>query len=94
MMFRTGEKYIYESLSEDAISWNDATPSAIPNPNSKIFMMNSLDRETLILACNPVSKHRTPMSLEISKDQLATWENYATLDDAKSPGNYAYPTSV
>lgn len=58
---------MWESFSSDfGITWTEAQPSEVDNPDSK-FSMITLDSEeylkAVILTYNPSKKDRTPLSL-------------------------------
>ncbi len=56
----------------------DAVPTAVPNPNSKICMFNRNDNNEVVLALNPSSSQRNPITLATSTDGF-TWAQFAVL---------------
>jgi hypothetical protein len=53
-------------------------PTTVPNPNSKVCMMNRIDSDEVILAYNPSSSQRNPLTLASSVDGL-NWTPFSTL---------------
>ena len=72
-------------------TWSPARPTAIPNPNSGLDAVRLSDGR-IVLACNPVSEGRTPLSLLISEDNGETWP--ARLDLETGDGEYSYPSII
>ena len=56
----------------------DAVPTSVPNPNSKICMFNRNDNNEVVLALNPSSTQRNPITLATSTDGF-TWTQFAVL---------------
>ena len=57
----------------------------MPNPNSKICMMNRVDTGAAVLAYNPSSTARNPLSLAQSTDGI-TWDPFSVLANNASVG--------
>lgn len=106
MLFRTGAGRIYRSTSADrGRTWTPATPTTLPNPNSKVGMtsVNGLKPDAttgaptsatrLILAYNPSEMRRAPLHLATSDDGGDTWTDVAVVE-ADPEGNFAYPTPI
>jgi len=72
-------------------TWSAATPISLPNPNSAIDAVNSIDGR-IILVYNHSSKDRYPLNIALSKDAGATWEMVVVLET--SPGEYSYPSII
>lgn len=89
MLLRSTERYIYRSDSADGgRTWCEAYATELPNNNSGIDLA-STDGGSLALACNPVTRHRTPLVLRFSSDNGQTWGDEFVLED--EPGEYSYP---
>eukprot|EP00054_Salpingoeca_dolichothecata_P016691 m.98440 g.98440 ORF g.98440 m.98440 type:complete len:226 (+) comp22103_c0_seq2:439-1116(+) len=92
-LFRTEAGLIYYSTSvDDGKTWASAEATSTLNPNSKTCMCSRSDRDGLILAYNPSSSYRNPISLASSWDGK-DWKEFVTLDSGP-PENFAYPTPI
>jgi predicted neuraminidase len=92
MYLRTGGRggFIWCSDSADGgRTWSYPEPTTLPNPNSGIDVLR-LRSGLWLLAYNPSSSHRTPLSLALSGDEGASWQPAATV--ASGPGEFSYPT--
>ena len=102
MLFRTGAGRIHRSTSADkGRTWSSATPTSLPNPNSKVGMTSvsvpvsgsSKTKTRLILAYNPSETRRAPLHLATSDDGGDTWTDAAVVE-SDPEGNFAYPTPI
>lgn len=95
MLLRSTEEKIYRADSEDyGKTWSKAYETVLPNNNSGIDVVKCEDG-TLILCSNPVAKNwgpRTPITLQVSKDNGETWKEAVVLEDI--PGEYSYPCII
>ncbi|MGQ9553878.1 MAG: sialidase family protein [Anaerolineae bacterium] len=92
MYMRTGGPggFVWRSDSEDGgQTWSYPEPTALLNPNSGIDVLQ-LRSGPWLLAYNPSSSQRTPLSLALSEDEGASWQPVATV--ASGPGEFSYPT--
>lgn len=77
--------------SEDnGVTWTQAHPLAVPNPNSGIDAIALTDGR-VVLIYNNTTKGRTPLNLALTKD-AEHFVPFRTLEDA--PGEYSYPALV
>ncbi len=91
MLLRSTAGRIYRSDSaDDGRTWSAAYATDLPNNNSGIAVCRHGD--TLWLACNPVERGRTPLTLLTSSDNGATWTTHTTVESGE--GEYSYPTLV
>ncbi len=80
---------LWRALSVDqGRSWSTPEPTAIPNPNSGFDLIRLHDGR-LLLANNPDPRRRTPLTLAVSRDDGASWETVAVLEDGDA--EYSYP---
>jgi predicted neuraminidase len=85
-----GIGYICRATSEDGgITWTEAMPTDLPNPNSAIDAIQ-LQNGKILVIYNHTSKGRTPLNLALSEDGGVHWKPYAVLESG--PGEYSYPT--
>ncbi len=89
MLLRSTAGRIYRSdSSDDGITWSAAYATDLPNNNSGIAVCRHGD--TLWLACNPVERGRSPLTLLTSKDNGVTWTYVSDVETGE--GEYSYPT--
>lgn len=80
------------AVSEDGgRTWSPSWRTDVPNPNSGLDAVRLADGR-VVLACNPVSHGRTPLSLLMSADNGETWPWRLDLETA--PGEYSYPSII
>ncbi|MGQ9683085.1 MAG: sialidase family protein [Anaerolineae bacterium] len=72
-------------------TWSRAQPLALPNPDAGLDVVRLRDGR-LVLACNPSTEERTPLSLYVSCDNGETWRH--SLDLETAPGEYSYPAII
>ncbi len=74
MLLRTGVNYIYESRSTDGgETWSEPEQTNIPSAISKAVLLKD-SRGRIYLMFNPKQmRHRSPLSLWISDDDMKTW---------------------
>lgn len=88
---RVGKKgFIWTAVSKDeGETWSQATPTALPNPDSAIDVLR-LKTGELLLAYNPSHEHRAPLELAKSTDVGKTWTTWISLESDQ--GEYGYPS--
>jgi predicted neuraminidase len=94
MLTRTPVGRIYRSDSEDGgESWCEAYATELPNNNSGIDLVKTPDGSLWLLS-NPVEENwgeRSPLTLQKSCDNGATWETVLVLEEEKKDSEFAYP---
>ncbi|RZU42878.1 sialidase family protein [Edaphobacter modestus] len=75
---------------DDGITWTDAHPLDLPNPNSGIDAVGLRDGRVVLIYNNTISG-RTPLNLAVSKDG-EHFTMFHTLED--EPGEYSYPAII
>jgi len=86
---KTGKICIADS-TDSGVTWTQARPIDLPNPNSGIDAVTLHDGR-VVLAYNHSDSRRTPLNLAVSRDG----ENFApfyVLENA--PGEYSYPAII
>ena len=83
---KTGKICIADS-TDNGVTWTQASPLALPNPNSGIDAVTLKDGRVVVVY-NHTTKGRTPLNLAISKDGTS-FTMFRTLED--QPGEYSYP---
>lgn len=76
--------------SDDGLSWTQAHPIDVPNPNSGIDAVTLRDGRT-VLVYNNTSTGRTPLNLAVSGDG-EHFTMFQTLEN--QPGEYSYPAMI
>lgn len=84
-----GRICVADSL-DDGLSWSQAHPISLPNPNSGIDAVGLRDGR-VVLVYNNTTSGRTPLNLAISSDG-DHFQPLATLED--QPGEYSYPAII
>lgn len=75
---------------DDGITWTDAHPLDLPNPNSGIDAVNLRDGR-VVLIYNNTTSGRSPLNLAVSKDG----EHFTMFNTLESePGEYSYPAII
>jgi predicted neuraminidase len=83
---------ICTATSKDAgITWTDAAPTDLPNPNSGIDAVRLADGR-VVLCHNPTHTGRTPLVLSVSNDDGVTWRVGPSLE--MESGEYSYPAII
>eukprot|EP00899_Mesostigma_viride_P008044 jgi/Mesvir1/17240/Mv07652-RA.2 len=82
MLFRTHAGFIYSSVSKDkGVTWSQAQPTTLPNPDSKIMMLRMEPSGHIALVYNNHArvqyKMRNKLTLALSLDDGATWVQYS-----------------
>lgn len=94
MLTRTSVGKIYRSDSEDyGESWCEAYPTVLPNNNSGIDVVKVPDGDLWLLS-NPVSENwgeRSPLTLQLSRDNGTSWSTVLTLEEEKKDSEFSYP---
>ncbi|MEO6922493.1 MAG: sialidase family protein [Bryocella sp.] len=75
---------------DDGLSWTQARPIDLPNPNSGIDAVGLRDGR-VVLVYNNSATDRTPLNLAISSDG-EHFKMFKTLED--QPGEYSYPAII
>ncbi|MBN2392866.1 MAG: exo-alpha-sialidase [Anaerolineae bacterium] len=94
MLMRATQRvgFVCSAHSEDyGRTWSAAARTEIPCPNSGLDAVRLADGR-IVLACNPTSEGRTPLSLLMSEDNGDTWP--WRLDLETEPGEYSYPSII
>ena len=86
---RIGRICISDS-TDGGLTWSDARPIDLPNPNSGIDAMTLRDGR-VVLVYNHTTEGRTPLNLAVSPDGLH-FRMFQTLED--QPGEYSYPSMI
>jgi predicted neuraminidase len=75
---------------DDGLSWTQAHPTDLPNPNSGIDAVGLRDGR-VVLIYNNATTGRTPLNLAVSTDG-DHFKIFETLED--QPGEYSYPAII
>ncbi len=86
---RTARVAVADSL-DDGVTWTQARPLDVPNPNSGIDAA-SLGDGRVVMIYNNTTTGRTPLNLAVSPDG-EHFRMFHTLED--TPGEYSYPALV
>ncbi len=86
---KTGRICIADS-SDAGVTWTQARPIDVPNPNSGIDAVALRDGR-VALVYNNTPRGRTPLNLAVSRDG-ERFQMFKTLED--EPGEYSYPAMV
>ena len=86
---RTGKICIADS-SDGGVTWTQARPIDLPNPNSGLDAV-ALKDGRVVVVYNHTDKGRTPLNLAVSRDG-ESFEMFHVLED--QPGEYSYPSMV
>jgi predicted neuraminidase len=77
-------------LHDNGVTWTQARPLEVPNPNSGIDAVTLSDGR-VVLAYNDTTSGRTPLNLEASTDG-EHFKMFYTLE--KFPREYSYPAII
>ena len=86
---RTGKICIADS-NDGGVTWTQASPIEVPNPNSGIDTV-ALKDSRVVLVYNNTPRGRTPLNLAVSDDGKQ-FRMFQTLED--QPGEYSYPAMI
>jgi predicted neuraminidase len=86
---RTGKICVVDS-NDDGVTWSQAHPIKVPNPNSGIDAVALRDGR-IVLIYNHSDKVRTPLNLGISRDG-EHFKMFRVLE--QEPGEYSYPALI
>ena len=75
---------------DGGITWSDAHPIDVPNPNSGIDVVRLKDGR-LVMVYNHTTTGRTPLNLAVSRDGDQRTK-FADLET--DPGEYSYPAMI
>jgi predicted neuraminidase len=75
---------------DDGVTWTQARPLEVPNPNSGIDAV-ALSDGRVVLIYNDTTSGRTPLNLAVSNDG-EHFKMFYTLEE--SPGEYSYPAII
>lgn len=75
---------------DNGLTWTEARPLAVPNPNSGIDVVRLRDGR-IVLVYNNTTSGRTPLNLAVSEDG-EHFRMFKTLEDG--PGEYSYPAMI
>lgn len=87
---RIGRICIADSY-DDGVTWTQARPIDVPNPNSGIDAVRLHDGR-ILLAYNDSTTQRTPLALAESRDGGEHFHRIMTIEN--SPGEYSYPALI
>jgi predicted neuraminidase len=76
--------------ADSGLTWTQARPIAVPNPNSGIDAVRLKDGR-IVLVYNNTMTGRTPLNLAVSED-AEHFRMFKTLED--QPGEYSYPAMI
>lgn len=76
--------------ADSGLTWTQARPIAVPNPNSGIDAVRLKDGR-VVLVYNNTTTGRTPLNLAVSED-AEHFRMFKTLED--QPGEYSYPAMI
>jgi predicted GH43/DUF377 family glycosyl hydrolase len=83
--------FICTAESHDGgLSWSDARPTTLPNPNSGIDAVGLKDGR-IVMIYNHTQRGRSPLNLAVSRDG-DTWNSFLALET--EPGEYSYPAII
>lgn len=88
LMRSTGGTVCRADSTDGGRTWSPVVPTELPHNNSGLDVARLPDG-LLVLACNPVTSGRTPLSLLISEDNGHTWPRRLDLETGE--GEYSYP---
>jgi predicted neuraminidase len=84
--------FICQAESRDAgLTWGDAKPTDLPNPNSGIDAVRT-DKGDCFLIYNHTNAGRFPLNLAWSSDQGKSWKKVATVEE--QIGEFSYPAII
>jgi predicted neuraminidase len=86
---RTGKICVADS-NDDGVTWSQAHPIKVPNPNSGIDAVALRDGR-IVLVYNHSDKARTPLNLAVSRDG-EHFNMFQVLE--QEPGEYSYPALI
>jgi len=93
MLCRSGSSAILSSFSNDnARTWSELAPIALPNPNSGIDAVTLKDGRH-ILIYNHIIKGRNKLNVAISEDGIE-WKAAALLENEPEKGEFSYPAVI
>ena len=75
---------------DKGLTWTDARPLALPNPNSGIDVIKLADGR-IVLVFNDSRNARTPLNLAVSRDG-EHFQIFATIEDGH--GEFSYPSLI
>jgi len=75
---------------DDGLTWTQARPTDLPNPNAGIDLVRLSDGR-FVMVYNHTAKGRTPLNLAVSRDG-DKWEMFHALES--EPGEYSYPAMI
>ena len=93
-LMRTGGRggLIWQAHSADGgRTWSEATPTALPNPNSGVDAV-ATPGGAVVLAFNNTPSGRCPLNVALSDDSGATWPWCRAVETAG--GEYSYPAII
>jgi predicted neuraminidase len=83
-------KICYADSADGGVTWTDARPTTLPNPNSGLDAAGLRDGR-IVLVYNHTEKGRSPLNVAVSRDG-ENWNNFLALES--EPGEYSYPAVI
>jgi predicted neuraminidase len=83
-------KICYADSFDGGITWTEARPTTLPNPNSGIDAVGLRDGR-IVLVYNHTEQGRTPLNVAVSRDG-DNWNPFLVLE--REPGEYSYPAVI
>jgi len=80
----------YADSNDGGVTWTEARPTKLPNPNSGIDAVGLGDGR-MVMVYNHTEKGRSPLNLAVSKDG-ENWTPALTLES--EPGEFSYPAII
>lgn len=80
----------YSDSADAGVTWTQAKPTSLPNPNSGIDAVGLRDGR-IVMVYNHTGKGRSPLNVAVSRDG-EDWRMFATLESEQ--GEFSYPAVI